>query len=62
MQDDDREARRKLERLREELAKGERDLAAGRVIIIWSDEELERFFDGLLGQQPTPAGDCRGRR
>ncbi|MFE0754904.1 hypothetical protein ACFW16_13200 [Inquilinus sp. NPDC058860] len=47
MQGDDREARRKLERLRAELAKGERDLAAGRVVVIETDEELQMFFEGL---------------
>ena len=62
MQGDDHETRHKLERLRAELAVGERDLAAGRVIILESDEEIRRFFDELLEQEPTLAGDCRGRR
>lgn len=61
MQGDDREARWTLERLRAALAVGERDLAAGRVVVLKSDDEIERFFDKLLDQEPTSAPDCRGR-
>ena len=62
MQSDDHKARRKLERLRAALAVGERDLAAGRVVVLESDEEIRRYFDELLEQEPPPAHDCRGRR
>jgi hypothetical protein len=62
MQDDDQKARRKLERLRAALAVGERDLAAGRTVVLESDEEIRRFFDDLLEQEPTQAPDCGGRR
>jgi antitoxin ParD1/3/4 len=37
----------KIERLREELAKGEADLAAGRSTTISSDAELSEFFARL---------------
>jgi len=37
----------KLERLREELAKGEADLAAGRKTIISNDDELSALFARL---------------
>jgi antitoxin ParD1/3/4 len=47
MQEHDEVRRLKLERLREALAKGEVDLAAGRVTTIESDEELEAFFARL---------------
>lgn len=47
MQEHDEVRRLKLERLREALAKGEADLAAGRVTTIESDEELEAFFARL---------------
>jgi len=36
-----------LQRLREELAKGGSDLAAGRVIVLANGEDLQRFFDRL---------------
>jgi hypothetical protein len=62
MQGDDRKARRKLERLRTALAAGERDLSAGRFVILETDEEIGRFFDKLLDQEPSSAPDCRGRR
>jgi len=39
--------RRKLERLREELARGEADLAAGRFVSLEDDEELRAFFARL---------------
>jgi hypothetical protein len=44
------------------LAVGEQDLAAGRFIVLEVDEEILRFFDDLLEQEPTPAADCRGGR
>jgi hypothetical protein len=60
MQGDDHKADRKLEGLRAALAVGERDLAAGRVIILESDEEIRRFFDDLHAAEdepsPSPAG------
>lgn len=62
MQRDDHKAHRKLERLRMALAVGEQDLAAGRFIVLEVDEEILRFFDDLLEQEPTPAADCRGGR
>ncbi|HEY9346799.1 MAG TPA: hypothetical protein VIQ53_15880 [Inquilinus sp.] len=62
MQHDEHKARRKLERLRAALAKGEQDLAAGRTVVLKSDEEIRRFFDDLLEQEPTQAPDCRGHR
>jgi antitoxin ParD1/3/4 len=37
----------KLERLRDELAKGEADLAAGRSTVISSDAELSELFARL---------------
>ncbi|HVT52782.1 MAG TPA: type II toxin-antitoxin system ParD family antitoxin [Dongiaceae bacterium] len=37
----------KLERLREELAKGEADLAAGRKTVIANDDELSALFARL---------------
>lgn len=43
----DLEARRKLERLRAALSVGEQDLAAGRVVVIETDDELAAFFDRL---------------
>ena len=39
--------RRKLERLREEIARGEADLAAGRFVSLEDDEELRAFFARL---------------
>ena len=39
--------RRKLERLRDELARGEADLAAGRFVSLEDDEELRAFFARL---------------
>jgi hypothetical protein len=62
MQDDDCEARWKLERLRAALAVGERDLAAGRVVVLDSDDEITRFFERLLDHEPMSTSDCRGRR
>ncbi len=47
MRDHDELYRLKLERLREELAKGDADLAAGRFTSISSDEELREFFARL---------------
>jgi antitoxin ParD1/3/4 len=47
MQEHDEVRRLKLERLREELAKGEADLAADRVTIVSTDEELDEFFARL---------------
>lgn len=47
MPSDDQEARQKLDRLRAELAKGEQDLAAGRYLVIESDEELQLLFESL---------------
>ncbi|HMG49473.1 MAG TPA: hypothetical protein VK597_02695, partial [Inquilinus sp.] len=46
-QEHDEVRRLKLERLREELAKGEADLAADRVTIVSTDEELDEFFARL---------------
>jgi antitoxin ParD1/3/4 len=37
----------KLERLREELTRGEADLAAGRVSVLADDGDLRRFFASL---------------
>jgi antitoxin ParD1/3/4 len=39
--------RLKLERLRDELAKGEADLAAGRLTTLSGDDELTEFFARL---------------
>ena len=39
--------RLKLERLREELAKGEADLAAGRSAVLEDDQAIEAFFARL---------------
>lgn len=47
MQEHDTIRQLKLERLREELAKGEADLAAGRVTTLASDDELRAFFARL---------------
>jgi len=47
MQEHDEIRRLKLERLREELAKGETDLAAGRVTVLDGDDTLEDFFARL---------------
>jgi antitoxin ParD1/3/4 len=47
MQEHDEIRRLKLERLRDELAKGEADLAAGRFVTLNSDEEMEAFFSRL---------------
>jgi antitoxin ParD1/3/4 len=47
MQEHDEVRRLKLERLREELAKGEADLAADRVTIVSTDKELDEFFARL---------------
>lgn len=44
MQEHDEIRRLKLERLRDELARGEADLAAGRVTALDSDEAVEDFF------------------
>lgn len=37
----------KLDRLREELAKGEADISAGRFVELDGEEEIEAFFAGL---------------
>lgn len=47
MQEHDEVRRLKLERLREELAKGEADLAAGRATVLAGDDELEELFARL---------------
>lgn len=47
MQEHDAIRRLKLERLRDELAKGEADLAAGRVTTLAGDDELRGFFARL---------------
>lgn len=47
MQEHDEIRRLKLERLREELAKGEADLVAGRVTVLDSDDAIEDFFARL---------------
>lgn len=47
MQDFDDVKRLKLERLRKELAKGEADLAAGRVTVLKTDDDLNEFFARL---------------
>ena len=47
MQEHDELRRLKLERLREELAKGEADLAAGRFVTLADDEEIDAFFARL---------------
>src|SRR4051812_13829839 len=39
--------RLKLDRLREEIAKGEADIAAGRFTALNSDEEIQAFFADL---------------
>ncbi len=47
LQEHDEVRRLKLERLREELAKGEDDLDAGRVTTLSDDDELREFFDRI---------------
>ena len=47
MQEHDEVRRLKLERLREELAKGEADLAAGRATVLAGDDELAELFARL---------------
>lgn len=47
MQEHDEIRRLKLERLREELARGEDDLAAGRVTVLAEDEDIRAFFGKL---------------
>lgn len=47
MHEHDEIRRLKLERLREELEKGEADLAAGRVTVLDSDDAIEDFFARL---------------
>ena len=47
MRDHDELYRLKLERLREELAKGDADLASGRFTSISNDDELGEFFARL---------------
>lgn len=47
MQEHDEIRRLKLERLRDELARGEADLAAGRSTSLGDDEEIEAFFARL---------------
>ena len=47
MQEHDEVRRLKLERLREELAKGEADLAAGRITTLSGDDEVQEFFARL---------------
>jgi antitoxin ParD1/3/4 len=47
MQEHDAIRRLKLERLREELARGEADLAAGRSLVLAGDEDIEAFFARL---------------
>jgi antitoxin ParD1/3/4 len=47
MQEHDEVRRLKLERLREELAKGEADLAAGRITTLSGDDEIQEFFARL---------------
>lgn len=39
--------RAKLKKLREELAEGRADIAAGRYTILDSDEDIEAFFKNL---------------
>ena len=47
MQEHDELRRLKLERLREELAEGEADLAAGRASTLSDDDEIKAFFARL---------------
>lgn len=47
MQEHEEIRRLKLKRLRDELAKGESDLATCRSTALTSDEDLERFFSRL---------------
>ncbi len=47
MQETDELRRLKLKRLREELAKGEADVAAGRLTALADDDELDGFFARL---------------
>lgn len=47
MQEHDEIRHLKLERLRDELAKGEADLAAGRSHALSGDDELDAFFARL---------------
>jgi len=47
MQETDELRRLKLKRLREELAKGEADVAAGRLTALAGDDELAGFFARL---------------
>jgi antitoxin ParD1/3/4 len=47
MQEHDEVRRLKLERLREELAKGEADLAAGHITTLSGDDEIQEFFARL---------------
>ena len=66
MQVRDEVRRLKLDRLREELAKGEADIAAGRAATISTDEELEAFFadlgSGWLSRGPLVPTCAHGRR
>ena len=47
LEDHDDLRRLKLDRLREEIAKGEADIAAGRFTSIKDDKELAAFFASL---------------
>ena len=47
LQETDELRRLKLKRLREELAKGEADVAAGRLTALAGDDELDGFFARL---------------
>jgi antitoxin ParD1/3/4 len=47
MQEMEEVRRARLKRLKAALAKGEADLASGRMTALDSDEELEAFFVGL---------------
>jgi antitoxin ParD1/3/4 len=47
MQEYDEVRRLKLERLRADLAKGEADVAQGRVTSLSDDDELKEFFDRI---------------
>ena len=47
MQEYDEIRRLKLERLRDELAKGEADLTAGRSAVLEDDQAIEAFFARL---------------
>ena len=47
MQREEEEYQLKMDRLREELAKGEADIAAGRTVTLSSKEERDAFFANL---------------